>query len=71
MRSMKKRSAAPKMAMKMRVMQNQAFEADIDFNSIRNQQIKVHKFEELESTSEYMETHYYKNTDTGSYLYLI
>lgn len=36
---------------------------DVDAYQVRDQVINKQNFEELEATSEYMETHYYKETD--------
>ena len=38
---------------------------------MRNKQIKKEAFEEVEQTSEYMETHYYNNTDVNSFASLV
>lgn len=47
--------------------ERKAFEEPIaDLMNLRNQQIKKHDFEEKEATSEYMETHYFKETDVSS-----
>ena len=34
-------------------------DVDLDYRGIRENQLNKQKFEELEQTSEYMETHYY------------
>ena len=40
---------------------------DVEFSSEREVVLKKQDFDEVEATSEYMETHYYKQTDnTGS-----
>lgn len=37
----------------------------------RDKQMEKEKFEEVEATSEYMETHYYRETNVTDFLYLV
>ena len=62
---------APKKLLKMAKMSSKSAlrsaplfdDYDFDAYQVRDQVINKQNFEELEATSEYMETHYYKETD--------
>ena len=42
-------------------MDNDLFEANVGSSDIRNANFNKEQFEQMESTSEYMETHYYNS----------
>ncbi len=62
---------APKKQLKMAKMSSKSAlrsadlfdDGDFDAYQVRDQVINKQNFEELEATSEYMETHYYKEID--------